>query len=291
MSTKNKVISPEHIWIVDAFTSKPFMGNAAGVCILPAFPERDVMQLTALSMQLSETAFAVKRADGSYDLRWFTPEVEVNLCGHATLATSHVLAQTGQLKKGESATYHTMSGELTARLGENGAIELNFPTLPSDPASPHSALKALGVDILTCELSRDNYIVEVADYATLISCFPNFKKLGKMDAEGVIVTTATGIPDMDNQSFDFASRYFAPPVGIDEDPVTGSAHCTLAPYWASRLNKTAFHAFQASKGRGVLNVTLNGERTLIAGHCVTTLRGSPFIIEKPASPKKKKEKA
>ncbi len=276
---KQKVISPETIWIVDAFTSKPFMGNAAGVCILEAYPERDVMQLTALSMQLSETAFAVEKSLRNYDLRWFTPEVEVNLCGHATLATTHVLAQMGKLKKGETVTYHTMSGELTARLLDNGAVELDFPTLESEPAKAHAALAALGAKLTTCELSRDNYIVEVADYATLISLMPNFKKLGKMDAQGVIVTTAKNVPE----GFDFASRYFGPPVGIDEDPVTGSAHCTLAPYWAKRLGKDTFHAFQASKGRGVLDVTLKGPRTLISGHSVTTLKGSTTKTKEKAA--------
>lgn len=283
MSAPIRPINPENIWIVDAFTSKPFLGNAAGVCLLPAYPERDVLQLTALSMQLSETAFAVEKSPREYDLRWFTPEVEVNLCGHATLATTHVLGQMGKLKKGETVTYHTMSGKLTARLLDSGAVELDFPTLPSDPAKPHIALAALGVELLTCELSRDNYIVEVKDYATLISCMPNFKKLGKMDAQGVIVTTATGIPIIDGKQFDFASRYFGPPVGIDEDPVTGSAHCTLAPYWAERLGKTHFRAFQASKGRGQLEVTLDGPRTRIAGFCVTTLKATT-----PAPAKTKK---
>ncbi len=288
MNANQKVINPENIWIVDAFTSKPFLGNAAGVCILPEYPERDVLQLTALSMQLSETAFAVEKGLREYDLRWFTPEVEVNLCGHATLATTHVLAQMGKVKKGETVTYHTMSGALTARVLESGAVELDFPTLESDPTKPHLALNALGVELLTCELSRDNYIAEVKDYQTLISCMPNFKKLGKMDAQGVILTTATGIPVIDGKTFDFASRYFGPPVGIDEDPVTGSAHCTLAPYWAPRLNKTHFHAFQASKGRGQLEVTLKGARTLIAGFCVTTLKGSTV---QPAKKKKSSKEA
>lgn len=281
-----RVINPEQIWIVDAFTSKPFLGNAAGVCLLDAYPERDVLQLTAMSMQLSETAFAVEFAPRIYQLRWFTPEVEVNLCGHATLATTHVLGQMGKIKKGETVTYHTMSGDVTATLLQSGAVELDFPTLPSDPTKPHLALNALGVELLNCELSRDNYIVEVADYATLIACMPNFKKLGKMDAQGVIVTTATNVPE----GFDFASRYFAPPVGVDEDPVTGSAHCTLAPYWAKRLGKNTFRAFQASKGRGILDITLKGDRTLIAGHCVTTLKGTNRTAVKPAA-KTTKDKA
>ncbi|MBY0407567.1 MAG: PhzF family phenazine biosynthesis protein [Rickettsiales bacterium] len=274
-----RVISPEHIWIVDTFTSKPFLGNAAAVCLLDAFPDDGVLQLTALSMQLSETAYLVEKSPLHYELRWFTPEVEVNLCGHATLASTHVLGQMGKIKKGETVTFDTMSGALTATLLETGAVELNFPTLESEPAKPHMALSALGVDMVNCELARDNYIVEVKDYAALISCMPNFKKLSKMDAQGVIVTTATGIPvingpNNEKMAFDFASRYFCPVLGIDEDPVTGSAHCTLAPYWAQRLGKTQFRAFQASKGKGQLTVTLKGSRTLIAGQSVTTLKGT-----------------
>ena len=279
-----RVISPEHIWIVDAFTTKPFLGNAAAVCLLDAFPEDAVMQLTALSMQLSETAFLVQTGPLSYDLRWFTPEVEVNLCGHATLAATHVLAQMGKAQKGDTVTFSTMSGDLTATVLQNGAIALDFPTLESDPAKPHLALAYLGVDMINVELARDNYLVEVKDYAALISCMPNFRKLMKMDAQGVIVTTATGIPVIGGETFDFASRYFCPVLGIDEDPVTGSAHCTLAPYWAARLNKGTFRAFQASKGKGKLDITLKGDRTLIAGHCVTTLKGTSLTQAKDSLP-------
>lgn len=259
----------DDIWIIDAFTSKPFMGNAAAVCLLDAFPEAAEMQLVAAQMNLSETAFAVRNKALDYNLRWFTPDVEVNLCGHATLATTHVLLQTGVIKKGDLVIYHTMSGELTAKVLESGAIELDFPTLPGEAHKPHAALKALGVDIVACELSRDNYLVEVKNFETLMECQPQFKKLAKIDAQGVIVTTAHGVP----AGFDFASRYFCPALGINEDPVTGSAHCTLAPYWAKKLGRDMFHCLQASKGQGILNVTLKGNRTLIAGHCVTTLKG------------------
>lgn len=275
MNRVKDIISPETIWIVDAFTSKPFLGNAAAVSILESYPEDAILQTTALAMQLSETAFLVKKSALEYDIRWFTPESEVNLCGHATLAATHVLLQTRAIAKGDTVTYHSMSGPLKATVLETGAICLDFPTLESEPAKTPAAMEALGVAIKNCELSRDNYIVEVADYATLIACMPNFKKLAKLDAQGVIVTTAKGVPVIDGKAYDFASRYFCPILGIDEDPVTGSAHCTLAPYWAARLGKKEFNAYQASRGRGILHVELKGARTLISGHCVTTLRASP----------------
>jgi len=270
----------ENMWIIDAFTSRPFKGNAAGVCILEKFPEDNEMQLIALQMYLSETAFLVQVKPLHYKLRWFTPETEVKLCGHATLAATHALVQSGVAKTGDIVTYETLSGELKARVLDKG-IELDFPTLAGAPAKPPAALNALGVEILACEKNRDNYLVEVKDFTTLITCNPAFKKLAKMDAQGVIVTTAKNITD-----YDFASRYFCPGIGINEDPVTGSAHCFLAPYWAKKLGKTTFHAFQASKGEGILDVTLKGDRTLISGQCVTTLRG-----QLPSAPKKKKKES
>jgi len=257
----------EDIWIIDAFTPQAFRGNAAAVCLLPEFPDTAAMQLVAAQMNLSETAFAVRNKHLDYNLRWFTPDVEVNLCGHATLATTHVLLQNRVIKDGDVVTYHTLSGELTAR-AKGKFIELDFPTLPGEAVKPPAPLKALGVDILACELSRDNYLVEVKSFEALLACTPHYKKLAKLDAQGVIVTTAKGV-----EGYDFASRYFCPGIGINEDPVTGSAHCTLAPYWAKKLGKETFHCLQASKGHGILDVTLKGRRTLIAGQCVTTLKG------------------
>jgi len=266
------------MWIVDAFTSQPFRGNAAAICVLDAFPADEKMQLVALQNQLSETAYLVKTAPRRYSLRWFTPEAEVNLCGHATLAATHMLVQSGEVQKGDVVTYDTLSGALKAKVLEKG-VELDFPTLPGTPVKPPAALNALGVDIVACEKNHDNYLVEVKDFETLIECKPNFKKLVKMDLQGVIVTAAKDAP-----GFDFASRYFCPILGINEDPVTGSAHCFLAPYWAKKLSKNAFHALQASKGYGILDVKLAGERTLITGNCVTTLKTpSPFIKTKVSS--------
>jgi PhzF family phenazine biosynthesis protein len=227
------------------------------------------MQRIAAIANLSETAFVVPVTSHDYKLRWFTPTTEVKLCGHATLATVHALYQSGKLKEGDTARFDTLSGILTARILKNG-IELNLPNLPGKDVKAPAVLRALGVDMLSCQRNDENFLVEVKDFDTLLSCKPNFKKLVNMDgAYGVIVTTAKGVPS----EFDFASRYFATPVGVDEDPVTGSAHCILAPYWAAKLGKTTFHALQASKGHGILDVTLTGDRVLVAGQAVTSLRG------------------
>ncbi len=268
------------MWIIDAFTEHAFRGNAAGVCLIAKFLSDAEMQKIAALMNLSETAFVIKTGQLAYNLRWFTPETEVNLCGHATLAATHVLVQAGQAKQDDVVRYSTLSGELKATVLVKG-IELNLPTLAGETAKPPVALKALGVDIVACETNRDNYLVEVKDYPALLACTPSFKRLAKMDKQGVIVTTASGVP----AGFDFASRYFCPGLGINEDPVTGSAHCFLAPYWAKKLGKIKFHAFQASKGKGILDVTLAGERTLIAGTCVTTLKGTMPGAKPAAKPK------
>lgn len=264
------------VWIVDAFTPVAFRGNAAAVYVLDAFPDDRKMQRIAAQMNLSETAFVVPtEGKNKYKLRWFTPEAEVNLCGHATLAATHVLHQLGRLRTGEDVTFDTLSGPLKAKvLGKT--IEMDFPALPGTPAKPPTALKGLGVEILACERNRDNYLVEVKDYETLVECIPVFKKIAKMDAQGVIVTTATGVPqgyDGQPRKYDFASRYFCPVLGINEDPVTGSAHCFLGPYWAKKTGQTQFHALQASKGHGILDVTLVGDRVLISGQAITTLKG------------------
>ena len=258
------------LWIIDAFTSVPFRGNAAAVLVLNEFPSDDEMQMTALLANLSETAFVVPTDKNTFNLRWFTPKVEVDLCGHATLATSHTLRQMGFAKQSDTLTFNTKSGELKARLKDDGSIELDFPLEAGNPVEADPAFKALGVKILHTERNATNDLVEVKNFDTLIDCKPNFKKLGEMEMQGVIVTTATGVPE----GFDFASRYFGPNCGINEDPVTGSAHTFLAPYWAERLGKTEFRAFQASIGKGELDVALKGDdRVLIGGKCVTSIRG------------------
>ncbi|MFH1523562.1 MAG: PhzF family phenazine biosynthesis protein [Chloroflexota bacterium] len=255
------------IYQVDAFTSQPFAGNPAGVCILPKPADEAWMQAIAREMNLSETAFLVRQADG-FDLRWFTPAAEVRLCGHATLASAHTLWQTGTLQSGEQARFHTLSGLLTAR--QRGEwIEMDFPVRRSQPVEPPAGLaEALGVTPLSIGKDVDDYLIEVESETIVRELKPDFSRLGKLPTRGVIVTARSADPN-----FDFVSRFFAPAVGIDEDPVTGSAHCCLMPFWAEKLGKSEMTAFQASARGGIVRVKLAGERVLLSGQAVTVMRG------------------
>ncbi len=255
---------------VDAFTSVPFGGNPAAVCVLPEPRDPAWMQKVALEMNLSETAFLVKQSDG-YDLRWFTPAIEVELCGHATLASAHALWEGGHLAPTEQARFHTRSGLLTA--DRNGDwIELNFPVkLETAATPPPGMLEALGAPALYVGLNKFDYLVEV-DERDLLNMSPDFGQLKKVPVRGVIVTSRSSDP-----TYDFLSRFFAPGAGIDEDPVTGSAHTALTPYWAAKLGKAEMMARQASARGGVLKVTLKGDRVLMAGQAVTTLRGELLV--------------
>ncbi len=259
------------IFQVDAFTDKPFAGNPAGVCVLPEPRGPDWMQAIASEMNLSETAFLHRQEDG-FQLRWFTPTAEVDLCGHATLASSHILWETGHLQSHEQARFHTRSGPLTAeRLPENW-IELDFPATPEQPGdAPAHLLEALDVQARYIGVNVFDYLVEVDSEETLRAMQPDITLLTKVPVRGVMVTSRASSP-----GFDFVSRFFAPRVGVNEDPVTGSAHCCLTPYWSKRLDKNELVAFQASARGGVLRVRLTGERgerVKIAGQAVTTLRG------------------
>jgi PhzF family phenazine biosynthesis protein len=255
------------IYQVDAFTDRPFAGNPAGVCILPAPAGESWMQAVASEMNLSETAFLVRQTDG-YQLRWFTPAVEVELCGHATLASAHILFETGLLKPGEQARFHTLSGLLTAARAGSW-IEMDFPATPEQPASaPDDLAEALGVKARYVGKSLFDYLVEVDDEATVRGLTPDIGRLGQVAARGVIVTARSASPE-----YDFVSRFFAPAAGVPEDPVTGSAHCCLAPFWAARLGKTEMVGFQASRRGGVVRVRLAGERVLLGGQAVTVLVG------------------
>ncbi len=253
---------------VDAFTNTPFAGNPAAVCILPQAHDERWMQNVANEMNLSETAFLVRQSDG-YALRWFTPTVEVDLCGHATLASSHVLWEAGHLRPDEEARFHTRSGLLTAtRQGD--WIELNFPATPVEPAdAPADLLQALGVSATYIGKNRFDYLIEVDSEATLRAMQPDYSLLLTVPARGVIVTSRS-------HSYDFVSRFFCPSVGINEDPVTGSAHCSLAPYWSRKLGKDELRAYQASARGGTLRVRVDGDRVRIAGQAVTVLRGELF---------------
>jgi len=252
---------------VDAFTDKPFKGNPAAVCILPEAFDEGWMQNMAMEMNLSETAFLHKREDG-FSLRWFTPSVEIDLCGHATLASAHVLWESGILKSDEQARFHTRSGILTAKRNE-GWIELDFPAEPEDETPPSPRLiSAIGVSPKYTGKNRFDYLVEVESEEVVRKVTPDFELLASVPARGIIVTSISASDD-----YDFVSRFFAPAAGINEDPVTGSAHCCLGPYWKKRLNKNSFTAYQASSRGGVVRVSLSGDRVLLGGQAVTIFKG------------------
>jgi PhzF family phenazine biosynthesis protein len=258
---------PLRITQVDAFTSRPFAGNPAAVCILPKAADAAWMLTVAREMNLAETAFLVPQRDG-YDLRWFTPSVEVDLCGHATLASAHVLWEEGHLKPGEQARFHTKSGLLSAAK-QKSWIELDFPVTPVSPATPPPGLAdALGVQPRFVGRSRFDYLVEVDDEATVRKLRPDLTALSRLESRGVIVTAASD----ENSEFDFVSRFFAPQSGVPEDPVTGSAHCALAPYWAPKLGHTDLVAYQASPRGGEVLLRLRGDRVELSGEAVTVLR-------------------
>jgi PhzF family phenazine biosynthesis protein len=255
---------------VDAFTAEPFGGNPAAVCLLSDARDAAWMQQVAREMNLAETAFLQRRPDDGFELRWFTPSVEVDLCGHATLASAHVLWEVGQLAATDVARFHTRSGLLTAaRRGD--WIDLDFPLTPDQPADAPDGL-ADGLGLRTppryVGKSRFDYLVEIDDEATLRDLRPDFRRLSTVEARGVIVTTRAS-----TAGYDFVSRFFAPQAGIDEDPVTGSAHCTLAAYWRRQLGKDAFLARQISARGGVVQVEVIGDRVRLGGQAVTVLRG------------------
>ena len=255
------------IYQVDAFTNRPFAGNPAAVCILPAPAPEAWMRDVAREMNLSETAFLVPKEDG-FGLRWFTPAAEVELCGHATLASAHILWETGALGADEQARFHTLSGLLTAeRKGE--WIDLDFPAKPEEPVTPWSELASgLGLAPRYVGKSHFDYLVEADSEQTVRRLAPDFTLLKRAQARGVIVTARA-----EGGEFDFVSRFFAPAVGVDEDPVTGSAHCVLGPFWAKRLGKSEFLAYQASARGGVVKVRLVGNRVKLGGQAVTVMRG------------------
>jgi PhzF family phenazine biosynthesis protein len=257
----------QRVHVVDAFTDSPFRGNPAAVCILRAPGDDGWRQDVAREMNLSETAFLEKRADGSYTLRWFTPAVEVDLCGHATLASAHILWESGELASGEKAVFHTRSGILYA-VKKGDWIELDFPAEPESTAhAPAELIEALGVTALYTGRNRFDYLVEVDDEDIVRGLNADITKLKKVDMRGVIVTSRSR-----SAGYDFVSRFFAPAVGVDEDPVTGSAHCCLGPYWGGKLGKKTLRAYQASSRGGILRVGLQGDRVLIGGQAVTVLR-------------------
>ncbi|MEM8925559.1 MAG: PhzF family phenazine biosynthesis protein [Actinomycetota bacterium] len=258
---------------IDAFTDSPFAGNPAAVALVDggSTPVGDDahLQAIALEMNLSETAFPVRRDDGDWDLRWFTPAAEVDLCGHATLATAHALLTEG-LVDDEEITFHTRSGPLVCRRSDDGII-MDFPASPAEPAGPVPGLEeALGVATTAVGRSFD-LVAEVATPETVASVTPDLGALARIETRAVIVTAAG---DVDGGDAHFVSRVFGPRVGVPEDPVTGSAHCILAPWWSERLDRTEFRAHQASPRGGRLGVRLIGDRVELEGNAVTVLDGT-----------------
>lgn len=257
------------ITVVDAFADRPFGGNPAAVCVLAEPMPAEWMQLVAREMNLAETAF-LQAVDDGFSLRWFTPAVEVDLCGHATLASAHVLWQQGYLAPGEPARFHTRSGLLLARR-QGDLIELDFPArLASEVAPPASLLPALGVTRPRwVGKNVDDYLVELETEAEVCRLTPDMAALAALPVRGVIVTAAADR----GRPYDFVSRFFAPAVGVPEDPVTGSAHCGLAPYWRPRFGRDALTGYQASVRGGSVRTTVAGDRVLLAGRAVTVMRG------------------
>ena len=255
------------IYIVDAFTDRPFAGNPAAVCLLNEMPADAWLQQVAAEMNLSETAFLLREKDG-YRLRWFTPTMEVDLCGHATLASAHTLWETAELKVTDPARFYTRSGLLTVNGGEQG-MTMDFPSRPATPCRKWDNLPiALGVKPTFIGENGMDALVEVESEQAVRSIRPDAARLTAIPVRGIIVTARA-----ENPTFDFVSRFFAPRAGVLEDPVTGSAHCCLGPYWGDKLGKRDLVGYQASGRGGIVRVGVRGDRVLLGGQAVTVLRG------------------
>ncbi len=255
------------ICVVDAFATERFRGNPAAVCLLDTPADEQWMQQVAAELNLSETAFVVPRPDG-WGLRWFTPTTEVALCGHATLASAHILWEAGKAAPAEPVRFHTeQSGELVCERREEGIL-MDFPARPAEPVIPENNLaQALGAEPIWVGRSAYDLLCELRSEAEVRSLHPDLAALAAMPARGVIVT-ARGVA-----GFDFVSRFFAPAAGVPEDPVTGSAHCTLAPYWSVKLRRDALRAWQASARGGEVRLKMAGDRVWLGGSAVTVWRG------------------
>ena len=256
---------------VDSFTAEPFTGNPAGVCLLNEPRDERWMQAVAREMNLSETAFLLPEGDG-FSLRWFTPVAEVALCGHATLASAHILWEERILAPGDTARFFTKSGELRARR-RGDLIEMDFPAKPEEPAEPPAnLLEAMGAKPTYLGRNAFDYLLLLESEAAVRAAAPDFGLLRSVDVRGVIVTAPATTP-----GYDFVSRFFAPAVGVDEDPVTGSAHCCLGPYWAEALGKLDLVGHQCSERGGTVRVAVRGDRVLLQGHAVTALKGELLV--------------
>ncbi|MBI1331650.1 MAG: PhzF family phenazine biosynthesis isomerase [Armatimonadetes bacterium] len=258
------------IYVVDAFASAPFKGNPAAVCFLNEPVDSEWMQNVAAEMKHAETAF-LWPTEGGWSLRWFTPTVEVALCGHATLASAHALWSTGRLALDADAVFHTVySGELTCRR-QGDAITMDFPAKPVEQASaPHGLEEALGVPFESVGLNGMDYLVKVGSESLVRTSTPNHAMLSQLPVRGVIITA-------EGKDYDFISRFYAPGSGVPEDSVTGSAHCALGPFWAERLGKTVFRAYQASPRGGEIGVEVHGDRVRLSGTALTVLSGELLV--------------
>lgn len=261
------------LYQVDAFTKKPFKGNPAAVCLLDSPRPDSWMQDLASEMNLSETAFLLLASSSpSWHLRWFTPAMEVDLCGHATLASARVLFERQPELRSDALVFQTRSGELRARWVD-GAVELDFPTMMPEPLEVESDLTdILGFQPVAAAYNGSYFLFEAADAAAVRTAQPDFIALAESQTPEVIITAQS-----DGEDFDFVSRFFAPQLGINEDPVTGSAHCLLTPYWAAKLGKTQLSAYQASARGGVLHVRLEGERVRIAGEAAIIFKAELLV--------------
>jgi PhzF family phenazine biosynthesis protein len=256
---------------VDAFAGAAFTGNPAAVCLLPGSAKESWMQQVAQEMNLSETAFLHPESDG-YRLRWFTPTVEVDLCGHATLASAHILWDAGRLKENQPARFHTKSGVLLA-VRHRDWIELDFPAKPAQiAAAPAGLVEALGAEPTFVGRNQLDYLVEIASERAVRSLKPDHSCLAALPVRGVIVTARA-----ETAGVDFVSRFFAPGSGIPEDPVTGSAHCCLGPYWSEKLGKVELIGFQASARGGIVRVRVADQRVFLSGQAVTVFRGELLV--------------
>ncbi|WP_239614591.1 PhzF family phenazine biosynthesis protein [Cohnella mopanensis] len=255
-----------NLFIVDAFTDEPFRGNPAAVCLLDSAKSDVWMQNVAAEMNLSETAFLIRR-DNDYSLRWFTPSAEVDLCGHATLASAHVLWEEG-LSLDSELSFMTKSGLLTATKGEDG-INLLFPLeIEQECEVPEKLVEALGIPCTYVGRNRFDYLVEVDNEELVRRLKPNYHLLQSIETRGILVTSKS-----DRPGIDFVSRCFFPAIGVNEDPVTGSAHCCLGPYWQAKLNKSEMVAQQLSTRQGTLKLKIVEDRIIMTGQAVTTLKG------------------
>ncbi|MGI5321680.1 PhzF family phenazine biosynthesis protein [Actinomadura nitritigenes] len=267
------------ILVVDAFTDRPFAGNPAGVCLLDAPADAAWMQRVAAEMRHSETAFVrpVDEPGADFELRWFTPLVEVALCGHATMGAAHALYDTGTVPSGRPIRFRTLkSGVLTVTRDGDGGLAMDFPSCPPEPVVPPAGLaEALGADAgWTGRNVQDDLLVELADEKTVRGLAPDMAALGRIDGRGVIVTARA---DGDGTGgHDFVSRFFGARIllGDGEDPVTGSAHCALAPFWSERLGRDALTGYQASERGGLVRTALRGDRVIVSGAAVTVLDGT-----------------